>query len=83
MPVTAQGVNLATTKQGESVHVKQRADIYKAVLMVMEQMPSEFLSTQLYKLAGLKDTRWTRKLVCIVLEQDFKFLKIKQRWRKT
>ena len=77
---------MANTKQGEAAHAKRRADTYRAVATVIDQMPTEFLPTQLYKLAGLKDSMWTRKLVASVLEQDFKCRKIgwcgKQRWSK-
>ena len=77
---------MANTKQGEAAHAKRRADTYKAIALVIDQMPTEFLPTKLYKLAGLNDSRWTRQLVANVLEQDFKFRKIgwcgKQRWSK-
>ena len=77
---------MANTKQGEACSVKRRADTYKKIAIVIEQLPNEFLPTQLYKLAGIKDAMANRWLVAMVLEQDFKFRKIgwcgKQRWSK-
>lgn len=77
---------MANTKQGEAVNVKRRADLYKKIAIVTEQLPNEFLPTQLYKIAGIKDFMTNRLLVAKILEQDFKFRKIgwcgKQRWSK-
>jgi hypothetical protein len=77
---------MANTRQGEAASASRRANTYKKIEIVIDQLPNEFLPTQLYKLAGIKDASYNRWLVAWVLEQDFKFRRIglcgKKRWSK-
>lgn len=77
---------MSTVLQGQTAQTTHRAKAYKAIALVIAQMPDEFTATQLYKLAGIKDSMWTRKTVATVLEQDFKCRTVgwcgKQRWKK-
>lgn len=78
-----------TTKQIEASTTARRADIYRKIAAVIDQMPQRFKATELYQAAGISDksSPGHRAMIASVLAQDFKCESItqpgnKRYWRK-
>lgn len=80
---------MRSDRQVEASTTTRRADIYRRIRKVFDQLPARFKATELYDLAGILNhtNPGHRMMIASVLEYDFKCIQIrtpsgKSSWKK-